>query len=203
MCDPNRFFSESFYANYYPEVVELLQLGSFVNGYDHYLSVGQKQGLLPSPFFCTLLQKSPPESGYAETTCSQFREIIKHIDRVNESPTPFFDLKFWQRTTATESDGKGLGYNLNLFIERFSDPNIFGSEFHRDVVTSELADSGVDKMRSARNRALEQAGAVSPASLGDLQARLDADVERKIRDSVEKLTRASWALDVLSAYQSG
>jgi hypothetical protein len=201
-CDPNRFFSERFYLNFYPDVAGCVQLGAFVNGYDHYLSVGQANGYLPSPFFVPTPQARLPNEDDADATRLLFQNVVTEIERITKSPTPFFDPAFWQQMPAAGQRGDCLGHQLMRFIDLFSDPGIFGSAFHQEVVKTRIATDNTDALRTVRNKVLQQAAMTAPANLDDLRDRLDAHLERAMRDSAAKYDRFAWALNVLTAYQS-
>ena len=197
-CNPNRFFSERFYRNYYPEFAASVKLGAFANGYDHYLSIGERTGCIPSPFFIA----AGPEADVCNAQTS-FATLVTNPCDLTESPTPFFDLDFWRRASQNGQRNTNLRNGLLSFIGSIGIAGTYGSAFHRDVVTSTPSDCRLDALKTARQKVIEQIGPVPAPVLADLLERLDERIERSSREMAERLTRYSWALDILTAFGEG
>ena len=198
-CSPNRFFSERFYRNYYPEFSASVKLGAFANAYDHYLSIGQEKGCIPSPFFIA----AGPEPSPSSHGATSFAAVVTNTCNIAESPTPFFDLDFWLQSSQNGQGSTKLGTGLLNFIDNFAVAGSYGSAFHREVLTSKPSSYRLDVLKTSRQKAVEQIGSVPAPVLTDLLERLDARIEQIIRETTERLTRHSWALDLLTAYGEG
>jgi hypothetical protein len=196
-CDPNRFFCESFYSSYYADAAASVRLGAFTNGYDHYLSVGQKKGYLPSPF---LIPQPRDLTVQERGTADLFASAVTNVANIIDSPTPFFDLDFWRQSSPGQRDNMGLGSAFLTFIDDFFVPGVFGSAFHREILTTKLSNRTVDRLKTARQRALEQSASIPSGALEDLIERLDAQSQRKLREATEQTARHAWALELLRAY---
>lgn len=145
-CDPNRFFSEAFYYSYYPDAAACVRLGAYVNGYDHYLSIGQGKGYFPSPF---IVPEQSNRSVRGDGAAELFAAVVTDVGNLTASPTPFFDLSFW---CAARRDGGdiSLGPALLSFIDSFSVPGTFGSAFHRETLTTSRPSRGAPMEQMAR-----------------------------------------------------
>ena len=196
-CDPNRFFRESFYCSYYPDAGACVSLGAFVNGYDHYLSIGQDKGNFPSPF---LIPEQPDLTAQGSGAADFFASVITEPAGITTSPTPFFDLNFWRQSPLGEQDSVRLGPAFLEFIDKFSLPGAFGSAFHRDIMTSKLSNHAADMLKTTRQRILENSASVPADALQDLLGRLDTQSRRKLDETAAQIERYAWGLELLSAY---
>jgi hypothetical protein len=133
-CDPNRFFSEAFYSRYYPDAAACVRLGAFINGYDHYLAVGQAKGYFPSPF---VVPEDSDLTGQGSRAADLFASVVTNVANVTDSPTPFFDLTFWRQSFPNREDSRSLGPEFLSFIDNFSQPGAFGSAFHREILMTD------------------------------------------------------------------
>ena len=131
-ASPHWLFEEALYRARYPDLTAAaLAAGGFVNGYDHYLRLGDREGRSGSLFLdpAHLLAHLPPGDAAAAAACGCFAWYLDALAAGREEPeaSPWFD-PVWYRARAPEAGATGLRHYLSHPPGQAPDPLPWFSE---------------------------------------------------------------------------
>ena len=95
------FFDSAFYLNEHPDAAAAIENGSFASAIDHFLQVGQSQGLSPSPFFNEnyYLDNNPDIAAAVER--GEFNSGVEHYLSIGQlegrDPSALFSEQFYRQ----------------------------------------------------------------------------------------------------------
>ncbi len=101
---PSPLFDETYYLGQHPEIIPLIQAGTYKNAWDHFKKVGQFARYNPSPYFDTAWYIAHNPSVAALDTAHKLPSPFAHYNTTGQfkglSASPYFNEHFYRLTNS-------------------------------------------------------------------------------------------------------